>query len=176
MPETHDIRSAFAAEGAAIIWRMEAVLIGIAFYGLVSPLWSSHRWVALMVHAAVWLPTLYVMFRWLRRLRLAVSVVPMWGEGLSAGVRWGWRPSEPSTVLGPYCPTAAHTNLLTAFDPRRAAIDGDVVSEQTPLCCSQDPAERFDFRAISTEPTTVAAAREQVRNALQLIGVWKRAK
>jgi hypothetical protein len=114
-----------------------------------------------------------VVLRWLRQVRDTASIIPTWGEGLFAGVRWGWRPDKPSDVLGPYCPNLGHTTLLRPAGSNRDAIDPDIISAAVALTCPADPAERFDFSSLSPQPISVGAVRQRLHTALRDAGVWK---
>lgn len=172
-----DIQSFFAPRAASIFRWLEVVVVltEIGAIGLWIYTWVHVRGsvgVAVFV-ATILLIVLAATLRWLRQVRDAVSVIPTWGEGLFAGVRWGWRPDKPLEVLGPYCPNLGHATRLRPAGSNRDATDADVIGATVPLTCPADAAERFDFSSLSPQPTSIGAVRQRLQTALGNAGVWK---
>ena len=87
-----------------------------------------------------------------------------WEEIEHRDVVWGWGSRVAGAVMGPYCPN--HSKALTVCRTREAPDDA-VISASSPMCCPDDPSERFALRIAPGQSATLRELREEVREQLE---------
>ncbi len=164
----------FALQGQQLVnWLGIAGSLG-TLIPLTVLLWENRPRLAIVVVTVTVMPCLFLLLRMVQLLRNAMRLTMTWGELLYGGVRWGWNRSDPDKILGPYCPNPAHGSLLLVRRSGTAPLDGDVIGAGNPLFCPEEPNRDYSFDDRSLSGVAVGTLREQVREALATLGVWRR--